>query len=219
MTEVKPVIGVDESGKGDYFGPLVIAGVFINAGSEKKLQDLNIRDSKLITDKRILVLAAEIKKHTAHSVVVVGPEKYNGLYVKIKNLNKLLAWGHARVIEDLLETEGVKCDTVISDKFGNDRFIKAALMEKGKAVKLISETKAERYFAVACASILARAGFLEGMAALSKEIGFELPKGASKEAEAGAVRLREKMGMEIFARVAKLHFKTTGKISGQIKLL
>lgn len=219
MNETKPVIGVDESGKGDYFGPLVIAGVFIDGKSEKNLNDLNIRDSKLIADGRIMVLAAEIKKHAVYSVVAIGPEKYNELYSKIMNLNKLLAWGHARVIEDLLETEGVECDTVISDKFGNDRFIKAALMEKGKDVKLVSETKAERYFAVACASILARAGFLEGMAALSKEIGFELPKGASKEAEEGARRLQEKNGQEIFFKVAKLHFKTTQKIKQKEILL
>ena len=209
MTTAVPAIGVDESGKGDYFGPLVIAGVYAEEGLAEKLKTLNIRDSKLISDNRVLALALEIKKHAKYSVVVVGPKKYNELYSKFKNLNKLLAWGHARVIENLLENTPAK--KVISDKFGDDKFIRAALMEKGKKVDLVFETKAERHFCVAAASILARAEFLTQLQVLSVSIGFELPKGAAKEAEAGVVRLRDLKGSEIFKEVAKLHFKTTTK--------
>ena len=215
MTEV-PAIGVDESGKGDYFGPLVIAGVYAEEGLAEKLEGLNIRDSKLIADNRILVLAAEIKKHSKYSVVVIGPKKYNELYAKFKNLNKLLAWGHARVIENLLEKTPAK--KVISDKFGHDKFIKAALMEKGKQVELVFETKAERHFCVAAASILARAEFLTQLKELSAAIGFDLPKGASKEAEAGVIKLRDLKGFEVLKEVAKLHFKTTTKLLVQKEL-
>ncbi|OGF48708.1 MAG: ribonuclease HIII [Candidatus Firestonebacteria bacterium RIFOXYA2_FULL_40_8] len=209
MTAVVPAIGVDESGKGDYFGPLVIAGVYDGEGLAEKLKDLNIRDSKLISDNRILTLASEIKKHAKYSVVVIGPKKYNELYAKFKNLNKLLAWGHARVIENILESTPAK--KVISDKFGDDKFIRAALMEKGKQVEVVFETKAERHFCVAAASILARAEFLSQLQELSKTIGFDLPKGASKEAEAGVVKLRDLQGYAVFKEVAKLHFKTTAK--------
>jgi ribonuclease HIII len=216
MTASVPAIGVDESGKGDYFGPLVIAGVFAEKGLAERLISLNIRDSKLISDNRILVLASEIKKHAKHSVVVIGPKKYNELYAKFKNLNKLLAWGHARVIENLLEVTSAK--KVISDKFGDDKFIKAALMEKGKKVELVFETKAERHFCVAAASILARAEFLSQLKTLSERIGFDLPKGASKEAEVGVLRLKRSKGFEIFKEVAKLHFKTTAKLLENEKL-
>ncbi|MFH1073544.1 MAG: ribonuclease HIII [Candidatus Firestonebacteria bacterium] len=210
MTAVVPAIGVDESGKGDYFGPLVIAGVYAGEDIFEKLKSLNIRDSKLISDGRVRALALEIKKYAEYSVVVIGPKKYNELYAKFKNLNKLLAWGHARVIENLLEKTPAK--KVISDKFGDDKFIRAALMEKGKKVELVFETKAERHFCVAAASILARAEFLSQLKKLSDSLGFELPKGASKEAEEGVIRLRDLKGCDIFKEVAKLHFKTTTKL-------
>ena len=96
-------IGTDESGKGDFFGPLVIAGVMVNKENAKLFKELNIRDSKTITDKRILEMAEQIKKHAEYSVVAIGNAKYNELYKKFANLNKLLAWGHAKVIENILE--------------------------------------------------------------------------------------------------------------------
>ncbi len=214
MTGTAPVIGVDESGKGDYFGPLVIAGVLVDDKSTAKLENLKIRDSKLISDNRVKVLAKEILKYTVSSVVVILPEKYNELHAKMKNLNKMLAWGHARVIEDLLEKR-TDCNRVISDKFGKDSFIKSALMEKGKTAELLFETKAEKYFAVAAASVLARAVFLKELEELSKTIGFILPKGASKEAESGAEKLYRERGFDIFNSIAKVHFKTTQKIKAK----
>ena len=95
-------IGTDESGKGDYFGPLVIAGVYIGPENRTHLENLNILESKRIADNRAITLAEQIKKISPNSVVVIGPEKYNELYTKMRNLNKLLAWGHARVIENVL---------------------------------------------------------------------------------------------------------------------
>ncbi len=212
MTAQHRVIGVDEAGKGDYFGPLVIAGVFVDPAAAEKLLPLNVRDSKLVSDKKALEMASKIKEIAKHSVVVINPDKYNELYAGIKNLNKLLAWGHARVIENLLAE--VECDYAISDKFADEHRIKDALMEKGKKILLKQETGAEKYLPVAAASILARAAFLEGIKKLSSEAGMELPKGATHVKDAGTalIKLRGRDSLKMFA---KLHFKITKSLDQQ----
>jgi ribonuclease HIII len=206
-------IGTDESGKGDYFGPLVIAGVYLDSESEKKLIDAGVKDSKKLSDDRVLELASTIRSRldkTRYSVVSIGPEKYNELYERMGNLNKLLAWGHARSIENILAS--VNCKSVISDQFGDESYIKKALLEKGKGVELLQMPRAEEHTAVAAASILAREAFLLRLSALGKESGIELPKGASAEVEDTARRFVQKQGMGALTKYAKLHFKTTKKI-------
>src|SRR5262249_39153885 len=151
-------IGIDESGKGDYFGPLVIAAVFVDATTQPELGLIQVRDSKKISDGRILEMAPDIKTICPHSIVAIGPQKYNELYAKIRNLNRLLAWGHARALENLLER--VSCGLAISDQFGDEHFILNALQQKGRGIVLEQRTKAESDLAVAAASILARAEFL-----------------------------------------------------------
>ncbi len=151
-------IGIDESGKGDYFGPLVIAAVFVDATTQGELRLMQVRDSKKISDGRILEMAPDIKTICPHSVIAIGPQKYNELYEKIRNLNRLLAWGHAKALETLLER--VTCERAISDQFGNERLILNVLQEKGRKIVLEQRTKAESDLAVAAASILARAEFL-----------------------------------------------------------
>ncbi len=160
-------IGVDESGKGDYFGYLVVAGVMIDDTAEKKLAALKVKDSKKLLDFTVTKLARDIKKICKYDIVKISPEKYNQLYKKFgpKGLNKLLAWGHARVIENLVKKNS--CDYVISDKFGDERYLKSALMENGKKIKLIQQVRAESDMAVAAASILARAEFLKTLKRLS----------------------------------------------------
>ena len=96
-------IGTDESGKGDYFGPLIIAGVLIDNDNIQKIQDLGVKDSKKMSDAQIEKIAWQIKNNSTFSVVTINPAKYNQLYNSFKNLNKLLAWGHARAIENILE--------------------------------------------------------------------------------------------------------------------
>jgi ribonuclease HIII len=125
-------IGTDESGKGDYFGPLVIAGVFVPDGQDAVLRELGVKDSKKISDGRVRELAEVIKKGYKHSIVSIGPERYNELYDKLRNLNLLLAWGHSRVIENILEK--VNCSLAITDQFGDSRFVVNALMKKGKTI-------------------------------------------------------------------------------------
>jgi ribonuclease HIII len=203
-------IGTDESGKGDYFGPLVIAGVFLDQKSLRRIKYLGIKDSKRISDNAIRRLDYEIRSHCLYSVVVIGPEKYNILYEKMKNLNRILAWGHARVIENILLQ--VDCSKVVSDQFGDERYIKNALMEKGKKVVLKQMVRAEKDLAVASASVVARAEFLRRLEQLSREVGFVLPKGASGLTDEGAKRLVQEKGKESLVRFVKLHFKNTGKV-------
>ncbi|MCD6192145.1 MAG: ribonuclease HIII [Candidatus Aminicenantes bacterium] len=203
-------LGTDESGKGDYFGPLVVAGLFLPEGQEAVLAELGVRDSKKFSDARVQEMAQLLQRGYTYSLVVIGPEKYNALYAKMKNLNRLLAWAHARVIENILEK--VDCRRVITDQFGDKIFVLNALMKKGRQIELIQKPKAEEDMAVAAASILARAEFLRRLYFLSQEIGLDLPKGASAKVEEVAYQLVKEKGQAILNRVAKIHFKTTQKV-------
>lgn len=208
-------IGTDESGKGDYFGPLVIAGVFVPDGQAAVLRELGVRDSKKISDGRVQKLAALIKTGYLHSVVAIGPERYNDLYGKLRNLNRILAWGHARVIENILER--VDCRLAIADQFGEEGFIIDALLKKGKRIELVQKVRAEEDAAVAGASILARAEFLQRLRGLSLEVDLELPKGASPLVEEAGIKLVGRQGGDSLGRVAKLHFKNTARILGSVR--
>lgn len=212
MTTATNRIGIDESGKGDYFGPLVIAAAHVTSEIEPELRLMEVRDSKKISDGRVLEIARDLRQVCKHSIVSIGPEKYNELYPKFRNLNRLLAWGHARALENLLEQ--VDCPLAIADQFGDERFVLNALLEKGKKIQLVQRTKAEADLAVAAASILARAEFLLRLKRLSEEIGTTLPKGAT-HVELAARMVVKKYGEEKLGLVAKLHFKTTKSVLGK----
>jgi len=211
----QPHLGVDESGKGDFFGPLVIAGVFVEGNLPRQLLDLGVKDSKLITsDQKARDLADAIKDLVTLdrcNVVVISPEKYNELYVKFKNLNRLLAWGHATVIENLL-TRWPNCPRTLSDKFAHESLIQRALKERGKQVILQQRTKAESDIAVAAASILARAAFLDRLKYLGERVGVPLPKGASAQVKAAAKEIVKKSGADTLKSVCKFHFKTYAEV-------
>jgi ribonuclease HIII len=145
------------------------------------------------------------------AIVTIGPEKYNTLYYKFRNLNALLAWGHARAIEDLLGKRP-DCPRALSDKFANEREIKRALMEKGRGIVLEQRTKAESDLAVAAASILARERFIDWLRDARRTWGEELLRGVSGQVKDMARRLVEKHGPEVLQKVAKTHFKTAGEI-------
>ena len=201
-------IGVDESGKGDYFGYLVVAAVYVD-DNENLLKDMGVRDSKMITDMKIIELDKQIRKTCKYDVVKISPERYNMIYKKFKSLNKLLAWGHARAIENLLGK--VDCDLVITDKFGDEKFLREALFEKSKKIKIIQRTKAESDTAVAAASIIARAEFLRTLRQLGRMVGFVLPKGAT-HVEDAAREISKKYGKDMLSNVAKMHFKITKRL-------
>ena len=208
--ELSPHGGVDESGKGDFFGPLAVAAVYVDQTTAPRLRQLGVCDSKLVkSSARIFELSKGIRSivNGGFALLVLKPETYNRLYSNIGNLNRLLAWGHARVIENLLE-QVPSCPRMLSDKFGNEVLIKRALMERGRKITLQQRTKAESDVAVAAASILAREAFLRGMSAISDELRIELPRGAGSQVTQIGRRLLAERGSEVFGRCAKLHFKT-----------
>jgi ribonuclease HIII len=211
-----PHFGIDESGKGDFFGPLVIAGVYTDRGIARQLMEAGIQDSKKIgSDKKIRDLAKIIKdtQGAVASVVEIGPAKYNELYGKFGNLNKLLAWGHARVIENLAELKP-GCPRALSDQFANPRLIERSLMERGKTIKLEQRTKAESDLAVAAASILARERFIDWMDRAGKAQGKTIPRGASAQVKKIAREIVAERGREILPQLAKMHFKTANEVLG-----
>ncbi|NIM59180.1 MAG: ribonuclease HIII [Candidatus Aminicenantes bacterium] len=208
-------IGTDESGKGDYFGPLVVAGVFIPEDQQDVIKELGIRDSKKISDNRVRELADLLKKGYKHSLVAIGPEKYNELYAKLRNLNRILAWAHSRAIENILEE--VNCSVAVTDQFGDKSFVLNALMKKGREIELIQKPKAEEDLAVAAASIMARAEFLKRLYFISQDLGLELPKGSSSLVEEAGLKLIKLHKAEILDKVAKKHFKITRRILASLK--
>lgn len=203
-------IGTDESGKGDYFGPLVVAGVFILDEQQKVLAELGVKDSKRLSDNRVREFADLIKRGYKHSLVAIGPEKYNELYSKLRNLNKILAWAHSRAIENLLEE--VHCTLAVTDQFGDKVYVLNALMKKGRNIELIQRPKAEEDLAVAAASILARAEFLKRLYFLSQDIGINLPKGSPPFVVETGIELAKAHGVQVLDKVAKKHFKITKRI-------
>lgn len=205
-------MGVDEAGKGDYFGYLVIAGVIVDDSKAGKLKELGVRDSKKVSDLAVQKMAVKIKQLCRHDIVRISPEKYNAIYKNFKSLNKLLAWGHARAIENLLEKNEV--EFVITDKFGDQSFLEKTLFERGKKAKIVQKIKAESDPAVAAASVLARAEFLKTLRRLSLEVGFSLPKGAT-HVEETAKQLVAKYDESVLNFVAKRHFKTTKRVLGK----
>lgn len=203
-------IGTDESGKGDFFGPLVVAGVQVDKDNKQKFIDLGIKDSKKLDDKKILMLANQIKANSVHSVVVITPVKYNELYFKFNNLNKLLAWGHARAIENILEKS--PCNYALADKFGDESLIKNALMQKGRSIVLNQMVRAESDIAVAAASVLARAEFVKRMQELELKYELQLSKGASDKVIEQAKTFISKYSFGRLNEIAKMHFKTVNEL-------
>ncbi|HTY87063.1 MAG TPA: ribonuclease HIII [Candidatus Acidoferrum sp.] len=216
-----PRIGVDESGKGDFFGPLCVAGVYLNENVVKAWQDAGIRDSKDISsDKKIAGLAETIRKTPGCVVdtVTIGNEAYNRLYAKMKSVNAILAWGHARVIENLMgRRHQMKPAPVkaISDQFASSKDVVAkALMSLGREIELVQRHRAEEDVAVAAASILARNEFIERLQKLEVQFGMALPKGAGPAVDEAAKAFIAKHGAEHLPNLAKMHFRTAFRARG-----
>ena len=218
--ENEPHIGTDEAGKGDFFGPLVTAGVFVDERVAKLLRALSVRDSKLVGDRELRVLARNIREvveEPKRAVIVLAPKRYNELYRQMrsegKNLNTLLAWTHTRVIEDLIKN-GLRPKFILSDQFGDKRYIESRLLVDTRlsGVPVIQMHRAEADVAVAAASILARDGFLRWLEQAGKTLGLTIPKGASpKVIETGRL-LVARLGADGLKEYAKVSFKTMEKV-------
>ena len=205
----EPHFGIDESGKGDFFGPLVIAGAYTDKNLTRSLLDEGIADSKKITDTKIKKLSKIIHDSPGieHEIIIIGPKKYNELYSKIGNLNKLLAWGHATCIERLCEKRP-DCNRALSDQFARSSVLTSSLGERGKNIKIQQRTKAESDIAVATASILARDAFVTWIDKATEQFGFTIPKGASNKVKETGEKLVAQHGTQILQEVSKIHFKT-----------
>ena len=216
-----PRIGVDESGKGDFFGPLCVAAVYVNERVLASWKAAGIRDSKSVSSDAQVARLAEVIRDTpgcVADVVTVGNEAYNRMHADNGSVNRVLAWGHARVIENLL-ARGPRLDPppvrAISDQFAADKgTVERALMKLGKQLELVQRHKAEADLAVAAASILARHEFVRRLAALEQEYGMPLPKGASAGVEAAARAFVERHGADALPKVAKMHFRTSYRVLG-----
>ncbi len=211
-----PHFGIDESGKGDFFGPLVIAGAYTDATIARTLIDAGIMDSKRVTSAaRIRKLATIIRATPGctTAVISIGPERYNSMHASFKNLNRLLAWGHARAIETLAASRP-ECPRTLSDQFARPEILQRALKEKGLTIQLEQRTKGESDTAVAAASILARERFIDWMDKTSAACGIKLPLGASDAVILAARELVARDGPDVLGKVAKLHFKTACTVLG-----
>ncbi|MCZ6679263.1 MAG: ribonuclease HIII [Candidatus Poribacteria bacterium] len=210
-------IGTDEAGKGDYFGSLAAAGIYVNSDICERLRALGVRDGKKISDSQIRKLAQEIRMRYGRYVssVEVTPLRYNTLYASFtengQNLNHLLAWLHAKAIQNLLQR--VDCRYILVDRFAKPEVLAAQLGTVQSQIELVQVPKAESDIAVAAASILARETFLRRLDQLSQRYRIQLPKGASQVIEVGK-RFVEAHGAEALRHVAKLHFKTTADVLG-----
>ncbi len=218
--ENDPHIGTDEAGKGDFFGPLVTAGVYVDERAAKLLRALGVRDSKTVGDRELRVLATNIRNvvdEDGRAVIVVAPKRYNELYKQMrsegKNLNTLLAWAHARAIEDLIG-HGLRPKFILSDQFGDKRYIENRLLVDTRlsGVPLIQRHRAEADVAVAAASILARDAFLRWIDQTGKALGLTVPKGASPRVIETGRLLLGRLGADGLKDYAKVSFKTMGKV-------
>ncbi|MEN8693373.1 MAG: ribonuclease HIII [Akkermansiaceae bacterium] len=211
----EPHFGVDESGKGDYFGPLVIAGVYTNRKEARKLMDAGIMDSKRVSSmNKINELSNSIREIVENKYKVVRwiPSKYNDLHDRYKNVNRMLAAGHAAVIHDL-SRRVPSCPRSLSDQFARRLdVLESATRKYGVIIQIDQRTKAESDIAVAAASILARESFLDWMVKTSARCGVELPLGAGESVKIAARKFMQVIGKERLHDVAKIHFKTTSEL-------
>lgn len=210
----EPHFGVDESGKGDFFGPLVIAGVYTDSGITRRLLDAGIMDSKRVgSAKRIKELSNLIRKEVGGGLKVVrwSPEKYNELHKRYRNVNRMLALGHARVIQDL-SRRFASCGRVICDQFSKSKMISKELVNHSVSIELEERVRAESDIAVAAASILARESFLEWMEKVSERSGIQVPLGAGESSIETAREFMERFGEERMEELVKRHFRNFEQI-------
>ncbi len=210
LLDLTPRMGMDEAGKGDFFGPLSVAALYADGDGIKKLLEWGVRDSKRFSDESILKLAGKIRPAFAYTVIRLFPAKYNELYGKFKNLNRLLAWAHTAALADLSQKTG--CKEALLDQFADKSVVEKQVAQKKLDIHLVQRVRGEEDLVVAGASILARAAFLEGMKKLSEEYGLELPKGASSAVKVAARALISKLGPDVLPKVAKIHFKTAQEL-------
>lgn len=210
--------GSDESGKGDFFGPLVVCCAYTDEKLSDEMIKLGVKDCKQMSDKAVLTVGAQLRAllgPSGYALVKIGPAAYNRLYAKIKNINRLLAWAHGAAIEDLLEKRQ-NCKRVVVDQFApTEATILRALKERGKKSEIVQRHKAESDIAVAAASVIAREVFMREIMKMSEELpeGVTVPMGSSdpRVRELAEEKVRAE-GPTWLMNHCKVHFQTTDKV-------
>jgi len=208
LASFAPHAGADESGKGDYFGPLCVAAVLVpDAATARLLVEKGVRDSKLVADAEAALLASLVRARCPHVAEALAPPAYNEAYERVGNLNVLLASMHAAALERLLDQAGPA--DVLVDQFAHPGVLERQLRDRGVQATVRQATHAESDVAVAAASLVARAEFLAGLAALEVRHGVRLPKGAGPQVVKAAREVVARGGPPLLREVAKVHFATT----------
>ncbi len=206
VTATEPIVGSDEAGKGDWFGPLVVAAVRVDVEDASEIAEFGVADSKTLSDTRVLRLAALLRDRVAHKVVRIDPPEYNRRYPNYPGLNEFLTDLHAEAIRAVALEE----DRVIVDQFARGNPVQEVLSDT--KLRIEERPRAEEELAVAAASVLARAEFLLAIMELSERNGMELFKGAGPLTDRAGARFVVEHGAARLGQVAKLHFKNTLKV-------
>lgn len=208
-------IGVDEVGKGDYFGPMIVVACFVSEGDLDLLKSLGVADSKKLSDKKILEIGDVLIKNLSYKEIVVSPSEYERLRNEMGNVSVVLAYNHVKAVEGLvstLEGKGIVCESVVFDQFSKrkDR-LESEMKRAGLKMKISQFHKGESDVAVAAASVIARYLFLKEWESMEAAYDFVFPKGASEVIDAGR-EFVGRYGQEELSKVAKVSFRTTGQI-------
>jgi len=209
-----PMIGSDEAGKGDYFGPLVVASVYAEPSQKQQLLAMGIADSKTLSDQRMFPMAELVERGFDCEVRVLMPTDYNARWNEARNVNHVLAELHADAIAALLRRHPEA--NVLVDRFGDESLIATRLQKKlgHPPKKLVQVPRAEANPVVGAASVVARVRFVEGFLECEAESGTDLHKGGGEPVDVAARRAFAIGGRELMARIAKLHFKNSERIPG-----
>ncbi len=217
--EPESYIGTFESGKGDYFGPLIVCGVYLNKNTSNELKKLKVKETKDFTEEQFIKLAEKIKQvigNDAFHIFTLYPQEYNNKHIEYKNIHNLLGLGHSTVIKEI--TKNIDCLEVITEKFGKDGIIQEFLKDYDKKINLKQVTRSDRYTAVAAASIITRIESNKWFQEINNRFNCELTKGASMLVGQNVIPIVEEHTSEILSEIAKLHFKTTRKLEKRFKI-
>lgn len=207
-------IGSDEVGTGDYFGPIVVTATYVSKDNIDFLLELGVKDSKKMSDSDIKRIVPEVIKKIPYQTFVLTNKQYNEVYNNEMNMNKMKAILHNKVLSGFVNKDKYNYDYIVVDQFENPKSYYNHLSEaKFKVYGITFLTKAEdQCLSVACASIISRYIFLNEIDKMSKDIGMDIPKGASDLVDSFGKEVVKKYGTDKLKEIAKLNFKNTEKI-------
>ena len=211
-------IGSDEVGTGDYFGPIVVTACYVNKENKDFLEKLGVRDSKKLTDEKILEIVPKIVRVIPYNTVILNNKEYNSRYSSNINMNAIKAIMHNKVLSNISK-EHNDFEYAVVDQFTYPNAYFSYLKNCSNIFRNITFlTKAEdQVLSVACASIISRYVFIKEMAKISKELGILIPKGASTAVDEVALKIASEKGFDVLTNYVKLNFKNTEKVKELLK--